>query len=200
MRREKERGAFCTIFVIDEPKLISSHAIMEYIDNNGSNLAFSVIYTTQQMANLPDSIGTVMEVLDSKKGQLVLNEKKFLNKNLELYRVGNVSLEWMARNLSVLQHEQGIVSKIPENITFYEMYGIQQARELNAEQRWKKSQSHKSLAVPLGVRGNDEYVYLNLHEKAHGPHGLVAGTTGSGKSEIIQSYILSWITDIHSAP
>lgn len=46
---------------------------------------------------------------------------------------------------------------------------------------WKKSQSHKSLAVPLGVRGNDEYVYLNLHEKAHGPHGLVAGTTGSGK-------------------
>ena len=99
-----------------------------------------------------------------------------------MYRVGNVSLEWMARNLSVLQHEQGIVSKIPENITFYEMYGIQQARELNAEQRWKKSQSHKSLAVPLGVRGNDEYVYLNLHEKAHGPHGLVAGTTGSGKS------------------
>ena len=164
---------------------------------NGDNLAFSVIYTTQQMANLPDSIGTVMEVLDSKKGQLVLNEKKFLNKNLELYRVGNVSLEWMARNLSVLQHEQGIVSKIPENITFYEMYGIQQARELNAEQRWKKSQSHKSLAVPLGVRGNDEYVYLNLHEKAHGPHGLVAGTTGSGKSEIIQSYILSLAVNFH---
>ena len=71
------------------------------------------------------------------------------------------------------------------------------ARELNAEQRWKKSQSHKSLAVPLGVRGNDEYVYLNLHEKAHGPHGLVAGTTGSGKSEIIQSYILSLAVNFH---
>ena len=36
-----------------------------------------------------------------------------------------------------------------------------------------------------------------LHEKAHGPHGLVAGTTGSGKSEILQSYILSAATLFH---
>ncbi|EGO8357655.1 hypothetical protein EAB87_09560 [Enterococcus faecalis] len=47
-----------------------------------------------------------------------------------------------------------------------------------------KSDTSKSLAVPLGVRGKDDIVYLNLHERAHGPHGLVAGTTGSGKCEI----------------
>lgn len=54
-----------------------------------------------------------------------------------------------------------------------------------------KADTSKSLAVPLGVRGKDDIVYLNLHERAHGPHGLVAGTTGSGKSEIVQSYMLS---------
>lgn len=185
------------LFIIDDPKLISSHAIMEYLDKDGNNIAFSIIYTTQQMANLPDNIGTVVEVLDSQKGRMVLNEKKFVNQELELYRVGNVKLEWIARNLSVLHHEQGIVSQIPENITFYEMYQVESAEELQAEERWKKNQSHKSLAVPLGVRGNEEYVYLNLHEKAHGPHGLVAGTTGSGKSEIIQSYILSLAVNFH---
>ena len=47
------------------------------------------------------------------------------------------------------------------------------------------------MAVPLGYRGKDDLVSLNLHERAHGPHGLVAGTTGSGKSEIVQSYVLS---------
>ncbi len=32
---------------------------------------------------------------------------------------------------------------------------------------------------------------LDIHEKGHGPHGLLAGTSGSGKSELLQSLILS---------
>lgn len=47
------------------------------------------------------------------------------------------------------------------------------------------------------MREQNNYVELNLHEKAHGPHGLVAGTTGSGKSEIVQSYILSLAVNFH---
>lgn len=123
------------LFVIDEPKLISSHAIMEYLDKEGERMAFSIIYTTQQMANLPDNIGTVVELLDSQKGKIVLNQKQYENKYMNLYHVGEVNLEWIARDLSVLHHEQGIVSQIPENITFYEMYQVQSAEELKAEER-----------------------------------------------------------------
>ena len=53
------------------------------------------------------------------------------------------------------------------------------------------------MAVPLGVNVKDDIVFLNLHEKYHGPHGLVAGTTGSGKSEILQTYILGAATLFH---
>ena len=76
------------------------------------------------------------------------------------------------------------------------MYGVEKVKELNITSRWEKN-AHKSLAVPLGLRGKEDIVNLNLHEKAHGPHGLIAGTTGSGKSEIIQSYILSLAVNFH---
>lgn len=38
---------------------------------------------------------------------------------------------------------------------------------------------------------------LDLHERAHGPHGLIAGMTGSGKSETIIAYILSMAIRYH---
>lgn len=52
------------------------------------------------------------------------------------------------------------------------------------------------MSAPLGV-SKTGIVNLDLHDKAHGPHGLVAGTTGSGKSEILQTYILSMATLYH---
>lgn len=185
------------LFIIDEPKLIIDHSIMEYLGKEGDNLGFSIVFTSHMQGNLPENIGTIIEFKDSKEGKLILNQNEVVNKEFQLNHVDDCDLEWMARNLSVLEHSQGVISNIPESITFFDMYKVKTPEELNSGERWKKNQSHKSLAVPLGVRAENDIVSLNLHEKAHGPHGLVAGTTGSGKSEIIQSYILSLAVNFH---
>ncbi|MBR5798740.1 MAG: type VII secretion protein EssC [Lachnospiraceae bacterium] len=185
------------LFIIDEPKLIMDHSIMEYLSKEGANLGFSIIYTSHMRANLPENIGTVIMLENSAEGTLLLENKEIKNLSFHLNRAMDVDFDTMARNLSVLIHEQGIVSHIPESVTFFDMYHIKHPKQLNIAKRWQKSESHKSLAVPLGLRAPEDYLYLNLHEKAHGPHGLVAGTTGSGKSEIIQSYILSLAVNFH---
>lgn len=185
------------LFIIDEPKLILNHAIMEYLQGASDGLGFSLIYTTDQHANLPENIRTVCILENANDGRLLLEEGRRINLAFQLDHVGTVDLEQSARTLSAIIHEQGISSKIPESITFFDMYHIEHPEELHVRERWEKNQSHKSLAVPLGVRAEEDYVELNLHEKAHGPHGLVAGTTGSGKSEIVQSYILSLAVNFH---
>ena len=60
--------------------------------------------------------------------------------------------------------------------------------DLDLNERWSNSQVYKSMAAPIGVTKND-VIYLDLHDKADGPHGLVAGTTGSGKSVCVNSII-----------
>src|SRR5699024_489069 len=109
----------------------------------------------------------------------------------------NFDKEDVSRGLAPLNHVQSLKNSIPESVTFVEMYGIEKVEEFSLAQRWSQNETYKSMAVPLGLRGKDDIVALNLHEKAHGPHGLVAGTTGSGKSEIIQSYILSLAVNFH---
>lgn len=185
------------LFIIDEPKLIADHAIMEYLGNESDGLGFSIIYTTNMRANLPENIKTIIQYENSEQGILLLDAGEMVHKRIRLQRAGKVDFERMARNLSVLVHEKGIVSQIPESVTFFDMYQVERPEELHVTDRWQKNQAYKSLAVPLGLRGQEDYLYLNLHEKAHGPHGLVAGTTGSGKSEIIQSYILSLAVNFH---
>lgn len=185
------------LFVIDEPKFIMDHSIMEYLDKEGYNLGFSIIYTTNNRANLPENIGTIVMLENSKQATLLLEEKQEKNLHFTLESTKNIDLEWMARDLSVLEHMQGISAQIPDSISFFQMYHVEHPQLMNITERWNKNNSSKSLAVPLGVRAEEDFVYLNLHEKAHGPHGLVAGTTGSGKSEIIQSYILSLAVNFH---
>ncbi len=185
------------VFIIDEPKLIMDHSVMEYLNGPGREFGFSVVYTSYLRGNLPEIIGTIVEIHDSEEATLLLDENRVVNRKFRLNHVGTCDLEWMARNLGALIHDQGVTSRIPESITFFDMYGVKVPSGFQSEIRWAKNQSHKSLAVPLGVRAENDIVYLNLHEKAHGPHGLVAGTTGSGKSEIIQSYILSLAVNFH---
>ena len=89
--------------------------------------------------------------------------------------------------------EVSLESSLTKSITFFEMLNIGSPEEINLGERWTRAQVDRTMAAPLGVNAKNELVYLDLNEKAHGPHGLVAGTTGSGKSEILQSYILSMI-------
>ena len=63
--------------------------------------------------------------------------------------------------------------------------------------RWRDHNASQSIDAELGVDEQGSPFILNLHEKSHGPHGLIAGMTGSGKSELIMTMILSLAVNYH---
>ncbi len=86
---------------------------------------------------------------------------------------------------------------LPNMLTFLEMFQVGKVEHLNALTRWKENDPTKTLQTPVGVDEDGDTFNLDLHEKFHGPHGLVAGMTGSGKSEFIITYILSLAVNYH---
>ncbi|MCQ2520919.1 MAG: type VII secretion protein EssC [Lachnospiraceae bacterium] len=86
---------------------------------------------------------------------------------------------------------EGAKFALPNMITFMDLFEAGRVEHLNPLSRWKDNNPIKSLAVPIGLGTDGKYFMLDLHEKYHGPHGLIAGGTGSGKSEFIITYILS---------
>ena len=179
------------IFIIDNSKLIINHSIMEYLQQKSLELGFSIIFLTNIESNVPEYIASTVVLTDNQKGIIRLYESELINKEIEQYEDDTVVYSHIARCTAPFVHHKGIVSKIPESITFFDMYGVKSPEELDISNRWSSNTSYKSLSVPLGMRSDTDYLFLDLHEKAHGPHGLIAGTTGSGKSELVQSYILS---------
>lgn len=86
---------------------------------------------------------------------------------------------------------QGGKYALPDMLTFLDMFQVGKYEHLNIASRWQMSNPVASLQVPVGVNSDGGLFYLDLHEGAHGPHGLIAGMTGSGKSEFIITFVLS---------
>ena len=83
------------------------------------------------------------------------------------------------------QQQQGF----PSSFTFLDLFGCANVEQLQILKRWKKQAA--SLEALIGINEHGETISIDLHEHFHGPHGLIAGMTGSGKSEWIMTLILS---------
>lgn len=186
------------VVLVTDEKLILDHVIMEFFTEDPTDLGCSLVFVEDVMSSLSENIQTVINIKDRNTGQLVMEEGvlKETDFRLDHFPV-DYDKERIARTLAPLNHLQNLKSSIPDSVTFMEMYGAETFEDLQVSSRWEKNAPYKSLAVPIGLRGQGDLVQLNLHEKAHGPHGLIAGATGSGKSETIQSYILSLAVNFH---
>lgn len=80
---------------------------------------------------------------------------------------------------------------LPSTLGFLKSMGATSLETLDIARRWQEADATKTLAAPIGVDVSGEPLILDAHEAADGPHGLVAGTTGSGKSELLVSWIAS---------
>lgn len=132
----------------------------------------------------------------------LIDYKKFSNSDVFFDPMGEEgrkkvsAYETAFRQLSAIYYRRIAENgNVPSMVTLFEMYGytpemvkqnqiVQQIYE-----NWLSNDVTRNLSVHIG-KNEHGIVDLDLYEKADGPHMLVAGTTGSGKSETIITYLI----------
>lgn len=75
-----------------------------------------------------------------------------------------------------------------------DLLGLPDPYQIDPQQTWQPRPNRQRLRVPIGVTPTGERLELDLKEAAQdgmGPHGLLIGATGSGKSELLRTLVLA---------
>ena len=184
------------LIITDSFKKIREIDFIKNVLENEYN-GFSFFMMDRKMTNFPDQCTSFIDLS-------LITSNNFMGEvknNLDI----NNSLQFNIDFSYVIDYEKcvGVLAntpidiksdnegKLPLKIGFLEMYDVGRVEQLNSPARWSSNNPVLNLSAPVGVGRNGELITIDLHEKYHGPHGLIAGMTGSGKSEFIITYILS---------
>ncbi len=185
------------VFALDQ-SLAERADFMKLIYKNRKYYGFSVLAMYDELKNLPKECNRIIE-LSSQRSRIYDRDDisgKFVEFVPEFFN-GRNEEEYAITLANITLDENNEQYKMPTALTFTEAYDVGRIEYLNILSRWKENDPTTSLDAVIGVDEYGEKFSLNIHEKAHGPHGLIAGTTGSGKSEFIMSYILAMAINYH---
>lgn len=96
-----------------------------------------------------------------------------------------VNLEKLYLKLNNIQSIKTI-----SQISLFHVLNIYDIKEIDIDRNYHHNHCYKDIKTIIGFQDNLEPIYLDISEKANGPHGLIIGATGSGKSQFIISLII----------
>ncbi|MDZ5444321.1 type VII secretion protein EccCa [Micromonospora sp. 4G57] len=110
-------------------------------------------------------------------------------------RLSEAAAEGLARLIAPYRLSQQQASSdepLARSMELPDLLGVGDAAAVDVRQSWRPRSHRDRLRIPLGVGPDGNVVELDFKESAHegmGPHGLVIGATGSGKSELLRTVV-----------
>lgn len=167
---------------------------LEELLNENPLLGMTTICLVDEMSQEPAQVQARISLTQA--GGVDFQELKYGGHRLEGLLPDALSIEYcesIARNLApITLAEAGAQQDISADISLLDLLEIPAADRLDPSLTWRPQTRAEMLRVPLGQRADGRLIHLDLKEAADqgmGPHGLIVGATGSGKSELLRTLV-----------
>ena len=143
---------------------------------------------------VPRSAGRWLLCLDVRSDQVEVDSGKSTSPLGRPDRMARTQAEALARQLAPyrLSASTGPEEPLANAFELTDLLGIADAAQLDTRVAWRSRPNRERLRIPLGLGPDGNVVELDVKESAQdgmGPHGLVIGATGSGKSELLRTIV-----------
>lgn len=178
------------VLIVAAPELFAGNQIYEQL-SAPADPGFRVIFLCRSVAQLPKECSAVVEVASS-GGVFYPRDNADRRQAFRRDWFDHASCDGFARALAPLRlSETSEKHMIPNAVSFFEGYRLKRIEDYDLGAAWNSARTDTSLAVPIGVDESGKVFSFDILDGKHGVHGLVGGMPGSGKSEMLQSWILS---------
>jgi S-DNA-T family DNA segregation ATPase FtsK/SpoIIIE len=193
-------------FVIPMPRLVIifedmesayHHPAVSLMLEKGKELGVYGIFLTDHPSSVPGNCGGVISYNGDK---LYYKESGINTLECKADQTDQNTAEHISEALAAIRFPTGgITSQPPERITFLQMFNARRVEEMPVEEFWSGKSPYGYLRAPIGKTSpTSDWIFdLNDRDGAHGPHGLLGGMTGSGKSEVLKTILLALAVTHH---
>lgn len=179
---------FCT-----NPKLLENKPLLRNMLTNRWGMTLIIITKTSEM--LPKECHIMINP-SQRPGLLITSEGNSFP--VEYEYPNQTMLERFAKKIAPLRvNDSEQSAAIPTKVPFLDIYNVRDVKDLDIWRFWNENQSYDGLRSTIGMGAGSQPFILDISDNSHGPHGLIAGTTGSGKSVMLETYILSLAVNFH---
>jgi S-DNA-T family DNA segregation ATPase FtsK/SpoIIIE len=173
---------------VDDPADPGRDAVREAIDRAAAG-AGSVIALAASVAQLPSRCAVVIDVAPDGAATLRIPDRGIRIDAIAPWHLSADAARRTARRMAAIADPEvaSAGADLPAQVRLVDLIDLPERSANDITQRWARSRAADP-SVPVGVGAGG---HLELSLVRDGPHALLAGTTGSGKSEFLRSLVAS---------
>lgn len=179
------------VVFIDNISNVYDFAAFSLILERSRNIGIYGIFLNETFTDIPGECGAVVEFTNDFVEYKETGTTKIPIKNIVPDEVSIQVSENFAKSLSAI--EWIVPEKItepPDDLSLMDLFDSK-IDDLPIEKWWDEESPWGFLKAPIGKFSPTADLIFDLSEDGNGPHGIIGGTTGSGKSETLRTLILS---------